>query len=159
MRLRDQTPTRLEFVGHNPLGGVVVMAVAGGMALLAWRAEGTAATVALGLTGLFGLLGLVAVFQRDSLRFDLGKGSWARTRGLWPFLKSTTGSTSDLRGVEVAEEHGYHRGQPRVEWEVWLRSSAAAAEIRLLETSDAEAAEESCARFARLFQLESRRAA
>lgn len=159
MRLRKESTTELLFVGHDPIGGAVALVLCAGVVAVASRANGAAATTALVVAGLLGVASVPGVLRRDSLRFDRVGRRWRRTRGLWPRARATTGTYEALRAVEVQEDPSLHRGKRRVEWEVWLRADAPAARVRLAETADRGTAEAERARFARLLELEGKRAA
>jgi hypothetical protein len=136
MRRRVDTPSRIEYVAHSP-GSAGVAALLGiATFFLAARATGAAALIAQGMGVVFGLAGLVAVFWQDSFHLDLAQRRWVRLRGFRPIAKKAEGSFDNLQRVEVVEDHGFRRGRPNVEWEVWLRASERAATLRLLETHD-----------------------
>lgn len=136
MRIRSERSERIELVAHNPVGGIIAPPLSAGIYLVARSGVGLPAAVARWMALFFVILAIVALVHRDALTLDLIRGRWERTRGLWPFLKHTTGSLEEIREVEVVEELGHRRGRPENEWELWLRSSNPAVEARLWESKD-----------------------
>ena len=149
LRLSAESPAELVFTGHNPIGAVVAATAAAAVVVIAGRSDGVAAATAQLLGGFLAVACGVAAFFRDSLRIDLVRGRWLRTRGYGPFARKTERELATITRVEVVEERGLHRGRPSVEWEVWLRASDAAAEVRVLEVREEARARELQARLAR----------